>query len=96
MAGVKPPAVPCHACNGSGAVPMPGVYADVLALIHRHGEMSAASLVPLMKSDRVGRTAMNNRLEYLRSQGLLNRRKDSKTWLYSASEVQGGSDGRDA
>lgn len=61
----------------------------VLKLVKKHKEITAPAIhLQLVKSEDVVVTAINNRLEYLRSLGFVDRRKNGKQWIYTPTKKQ--------
>jgi hypothetical protein len=81
------PNVSCAGCDGHGYVPIADQVFDTLLMLLRMGPSTAGQLRgPLAKmlGDEVGPTAINNRLEYLRREGLVERVRRGREWVYEA------------
>lgn len=73
----------CGACDGTGRVTLPVSLLEILSLLSNREALTATQLRRLTKAD-VGVTAINNRLEELRSLGLLTRKRFAgRGWKYS-------------
>lgn len=82
----KPPVMPCRKCGGSGVTPIPDWLTITLkAMPKGAGSVTALQLAATLESiggGVVGATAVNNRLEKLRSIGLVTRKRNGKFWNY--------------
>jgi len=78
---VLTPEVACSKCAGRGHVPLSPELDEVFRLLIRKGSMSAGQLARHVKAE-VGITALNQRLERLRSLKLLNRFRRGHEWIY--------------
>jgi hypothetical protein len=81
-----PDIICCPKCRGEGRISLSEAFAplaETLALLREHGPMTANELQPMV-SKKILITGINNRLEDLRSLGLVSREKRSREWLYSA------------
>ncbi len=76
----KTPLVKCHACGGIGEVPLKPELLETLMALPRAG-MHAAEVASFLRSEST-KNAMNNRLEDLRSLGLVTRSRRGKFWIY--------------
>jgi hypothetical protein len=74
--------MPCHACDGTGHVPLPSYLQRTLDILRR-GPLTSIELRRHMEKGRTGTGAANNRLEKLRRLGYCRRDLDGKTWVYS-------------
>lgn len=84
------PDVSCSSCDGHGVIPIADQVFDTLLMLQRRGPSTAGELrEPLEKmlGDEVGPTAINNRLEYLRREGLAERHRRGREWVYEAVSV---------
>ena len=80
----KPPPIPCPTCNGKGITEMPEGLIQALRILRTLGGQAAVSEVWSDSAcDRVGITAINNRLESLRELGFVQRERVGKGWVYS-------------
>lgn len=75
------PTEQCSRCGGTGKTPLSDEMLTVYEAFTGAKEYDAIALVKHLKWQGHP-TAINNRLEHLRSIGLLERRKSSKTWIY--------------
>lgn len=73
--------VTCTTCKGTGQMLLTGRMADMLELFKRGRKMTARE-IQAETSDGVHTTAINNRLERLRSFGLLDREKQGRALRY--------------
>lgn len=77
--------VPCKCCRGTGSVEFTGVYADTLALLHKHGkEVTGAELG---REAGVKGEAMCNRLARLEELGFAKSRTYGRERLYLPKEA---------
>jgi hypothetical protein len=79
----------CSCCDGSGMVKLPPELQITLDLLREHGPLTAPGVFQyLATDDHKTATWSNNRLETLRKNGLVSRRKvNAKTWIYSAVKL---------
>lgn len=70
--------IPCHHCDGTGAIPLPDHLADTLDEVH--GEITSLDLQKKFPSTT--QNAKSNYLEALRKLGFLARRRRGKWWVY--------------
>lgn len=77
--------IPCSRCAGCGFVEIPEVYGQAVNFLREYGPSTAADMhAAIGKRQKVGLTAINNRLEWLRKARLISRqRRDGKTFEYS-------------
>lgn len=75
--------VPCPACEGSGRVPLDGRSQAVYDLIAKgRRRWTAADVLTALGHDDVHVTAINNRLEKMRTAGLLSRERKGRRMYY--------------
>lgn len=72
------PKICCPSCRGSGCIDLPRVHREVFDLLRERG-LTAADVSTALN---IKSTAANNRLEYLRSLGLVDRWKQGRTYYY--------------
>jgi len=83
----KRPKLPCPKCDGTGKIPLPEPLLETLTFVRaaKNGGVTASEAhAGLYPESIMGITAFNNRLEELRSIGLVERTRCGKTWKYSA------------
>lgn len=73
--------ITCCQCQGTGQVPLASCYAESLKLLESLGR--EATPAELSKRTGTTATAMNNRMTYLESRGLVRSRRDGKRRLFS-------------
>ena len=79
---MPPDLTPCPACDGSGRIPLTGVYAETLMLLRKHGkEMTGSDFARLIDIER---TAACNRLARLEAMGFVKSRRYGSKRLYTA------------
>lgn len=76
--------IPCSHCSGEGYIELTGVYAETLALVR--AQSAALNGVELARLAKCNPTAMNNRLCWLESQGLIKRIRYGSKSLWSAGD----------
>ncbi len=77
----------CRACNGDGYEPLPATHARVLRVLEKSGSMTAPAIWSKL-GERLGATAINNRLEHLRAWHYVGRMREGRTWMYWATTVR--------
>ena len=86
---MKPiPRVCCPRCGGVGQVTLPAKLVRILEFLHIGNEADAAMVhaaLNVVEPEPVKLTAINNRLEALRSMELVTRRRVGKHQFYSAA-----------
>jgi len=76
--------IPCSHCDGEGFIELTGVHADTLTLLRNQPE--SLNGVELAKLANCNPTAMNNRLAYLESHGLAERKRYGRESTWKATE----------
>lgn len=76
----------CSGCDGSGMAKLPPQLQATLDLLRERGSLTAPELFQyLATDDHTSATWANNRLETLRKNGLVTRKRlNAKIWKYSA------------
>lgn len=76
----------CSRCDGCGSTRLQPELQATLDLLREQGPLTPPGVYQfLVTDDHVSQTWVNNRLETLRANGLVTRKKvNAKTWLYSA------------
>lgn len=80
----KRPQIECPKCSGEGRIALTDALFETLAALSRGKSLSASEARHLVLSV-VTTSAMNNRLEELRTLGLVKRVRCGKVWKYSAA-----------
>lgn len=81
MKQMNPILTPCSTCNGTGQVALAASQVELLGRFKKGQRMSVRAVHALQPGGTVN--ALNNRLEKLRSHGLLIRERDGREFLYS-------------
>lgn len=81
--GSVSPEYQCSHCNGTGKIPLTGIYADTLEIL-QHLTVEASG-VDLAAIDGCKPTAMNNRLAALERMGFATSRRYGKVRLFKAA-----------
>lgn len=76
--------IPCSHCDGEGCIELTGVYAATLDLLR--AQPAALNGSELAKVATCKPTAMNNRLVWLESRGLAERKSNGKESFWRATE----------
>lgn len=82
---MKDPTMPCPKCDGKGTCSLPTVLRETLDSFGSRSILSAVNLVEASKA--VTHSALNNRLEKLRTLGFLTRERDGKLWKYRLAKA---------
>ena len=78
-----PAKMTCAHCKGTGLVDIGADYQATLDLLTDRGPLTAEAIHRIVgKRDGVGVSAINNRLEWLRREGRVIRRKHSRQFIY--------------
>lgn len=78
------PTADCPKCKGHGVIPLSRELVNTLEAVRKLKRASAGDVAH--KLDPTGifhTTAFNNRLDFLERQGLLERHRESKQWIYT-------------
>ncbi len=76
--------IKCDKCGGKGEVELHEPYTSMFKLVQEKGPISSQEITDQL-TESVTVPAINNRLEYLRGLGLIDRSKVGRSWLYSAA-----------
>lgn len=74
--------IKCAACNGTGKQRLPEALERTIRLFKPKKRITASEAHELLAEHQITVAAVNNRLEDLRKLGLLNRKRDGKSYLY--------------
>ena len=82
------PLINCKACQGTGKVQLGEEHWETLVALKSLGKATAGEIFNEMKrrdaaNQGLGQTAINVRLERMRVQKLVERKKNGKTWQYT-------------
>lgn len=79
------PRIQCPRCKGDGHVELDGELLITFNLVKKLLDATALKVHGVVsKNNRVGVSAINNRLEDLRTLGLVSRRRNGRQWIYTA------------
>lgn len=80
------PLVTCGHCNGAGKVHLRADMQLTLDAVEYHGEAEVREVATALLWHG-NQTAINNRLEALRRDGLLDRRRRGRYWVYRLTKL---------